>query len=471
MQILPQTSDYDEITNRLVWKSIRPVSVFLGFLFISLMIGHLLLLDSWMRINMATIAGCTSIILFILARYFTRIPFAKKRTYPIAFGIVSLASSNGLAYLFLTGEIEQTINLVILIIGSGFFLLSLRWLLLALALTCSGWIVFILPGLNYSYELPYGIVLLSSSLLAIILNRIQLRILINQAEPNYKYIAQLEQIQKPLLSANETKYKLETIKQQCQEMEDKTQKILNQEFELGARIQSNLLPKTLPKLPGYDIFSKSIAARIISGDYHDFLPLDSDNFQVALADIAGKGIPAALLTSTTRAMIHVESDDKHSPSELLCLINNQLYDDLTNVELIITLFICQLKSSSSHLTYASAGHGQALIWKNLTRNYIELQATGLPIGVVENTTYDESNFTIDPGDILLIYSDGVTEAINPQNEQFGISRLIELVKKYAEKSSNQLVEAIFEAINSFICNEEIQDDISIIAIKALLNNR
>ncbi len=242
---------------------------------------------------------------------------------------------------------------------------------------------------------------------------------------------------------------------------------LQNEIDLAAQIQSNLLSRAVPQFDTFEVGAIALPARFLSGDFYDFSALDENIEQFVLGDIAGKGIPAALLTLSTRSLIRAEAEIEKSPAKILTRINRDLYSDLDQAEVFITLFIAQLNLSEGSVQYASAGHGEALIWRFYENEIQALEATGLPVGIFPDETYSEHNIAMRPGDVLLIYSDGVTDATNSAEEQFGLDRLNAIICQTGALSAPEITAEIVSQVQAFSGGQEQDDDISILVIKAL----
>ena len=205
------------------------------------------------------------------------------------------------------------------------------------------------------------------------------------------------------------------------------QQRLEQEVALAAQVQASLLPDHTPALPGYEFAGVALAARYVSGDMYDWSGVTSEQCFMALADIAGKGVPAAMLTSTARALLRDLAARKSPPGPALSSLNRSLYDDLTRAGMFVTVAAASLDRRTAAVDLASAGHTEVLWYRTMKGLCERLPATGPPIGVVPTYAIEERRFVLRPGDILVLFSDGVTEAESEKGEFFGTDRLIELL--------------------------------------------
>jgi serine phosphatase RsbU (regulator of sigma subunit)/anti-sigma regulatory factor (Ser/Thr protein kinase) len=245
------------------------------------------------------------------------------------------------------------------------------------------------------------------------------------------------------------------------------QQRLEQEVQLAAEIQASLLPEHVPSLEGFEFAATALPARHVSGDLYDFiLPApDGECCHIVLADIAGKGIPAALLTSTARTLFRAETEHDDSPGIILSNINRSLHPDLEQAEMFITFLSARLDVTSGRLTYANAGHTEAL-WCQGHHACARLSSTGLPVGIFADTVVEEEMINLRPGDSLVFYSDGVTEAANSENDLFGIERLTDLLIEHSRASAPALRDAIVQAVESFRSGSPRSDDLTLVVLKA-----
>ena len=245
------------------------------------------------------------------------------------------------------------------------------------------------------------------------------------------------------------------------------QQRLQQEIELAAQIQASLLPDHVPVFAGYEFAAAAIPSRYVSGDLYDFIVTDPETCHIVVADIAGKGVPAALLSSTARTLIRAETDHETSPGRILTSVNASFYRDLTQAEMFITFLTARLDTRYGTLAYANAGHTAALWWRQASGDCEECPATGLPIGVLPDATVEERSLVLRPGDALIFYSDGIPEATNTAGEFFGADRLSALVHTYAHLAAPELLQRIMEAVESFVGSAPRSDDITLLVLKVL----
>lgn len=245
------------------------------------------------------------------------------------------------------------------------------------------------------------------------------------------------------------------------------QQRLQQEMELAAQIQASLLPRELPHLDGFEFAAAASPARYVSGDLYDFVSRDSGSCHIVVADISGKGVPAALLTSTARTLLRAETEHEDSPSAILEKVNRTLYGDLAHAEMFITLLVAWLDARLGSLTLANAGHTETLWWRQGSGTFQTLPATGLPVGIRMESPVPDETILLRPGDAVVGYSDGITEAANERDELFGLERLKVTVAGHARASADDLSQAIMEAVEAFRGGAPLSDDVTLIVLKAL----
>jgi sigma-B regulation protein RsbU (phosphoserine phosphatase) len=246
-----------------------------------------------------------------------------------------------------------------------------------------------------------------------------------------------------------------------------SQQRLQQELKLAEEVQTSMLPSEVPALNGYEFGAMALSARYVSGDVYDFIPCSPDVWHLLLADIAGKGIPAALLTSTARAFFRAEAEHEDSPETIFTNVNARLYEDLTHAEMFITAFLARLETRLGVLTYASAGHAEALWWQYSNRACRRLPATGLPLGIFSDTTFGDETLYLRPGDVIAFYSDGMTEALNPNDELFGVDRLDALLCEHVHLPAPQMANALMDAVESFRGSLPRSDDLTLVVLRVL----
>jgi serine phosphatase RsbU (regulator of sigma subunit) len=236
---------------------------------------------------------------------------------------------------------------------------------------------------------------------------------------------------------------------------------VEQELQVARRIQQASLPKAVPTLEGWQISSYYRPAREVGGDFYDFLELPNGRLGLVVGDATGKGVPAALVMSTTCGMLEAVAPSLDSPGEALERVNEALFARIPQ-NMFVTCFYAILDSKSGHLIYANAGHD--LPYARRGGECEELRARGMPLGLMPGMSYEEKELVLDAGEAVLFYSDGLVEAHDPEREMFGFPRLQTLVAEYGKAGS--LEEALLAELYSFVGKDwEQEDDITLLTLE------
>lgn len=262
------------------------------------------------------------------------------------------------------------------------------------------------------------------------------------------------------------------VDQRTRELRDAQTQLLEQqrlqrELELAEQVQRSLLPRNVPTVEGFDVAAAALPARYVSGDLYDFIPADPQNCHIILADISGKGVPAALLALAARTLFRAETDHEASPAQMLRNVNASFYPDLDQAGMFITFLAARLDVRLGTLTYASAGHGEMIWWHHAEGRCEGLAATGLPIGVDAEVALEERTVVLRPGDATVLYSDGITEAANAAGDRFGAERLEAVAAAGAALPAAALAQAIVDAVEAFRGETPREDDVTVVVLRAL----
>ena len=247
--------------------------------------------------------------------------------------------------------------------------------------------------------------------------------------------------------------------------EEKQLRQFEQELEMARAIQNKLLPKENPEIEGFDIAGVSYAAKEVGGDYFDFIELGNNRWGIALGDVSGKGIPAALLMSTLQATLRNQALTISSLIDCITKANKFLYLN-TDANKFVTLFCGVLDSKSKKFNYVNAGHNFPF-HLDKKGEFRDLNIGGLILGIMADCQFEEGNVQLHPDEIIVIYSDGVSEADNELDEMFGDKRLKEIVWQNKHLSSQQIISRIYDGIKEFTGPIRQEDDITLIVIKTI----
>jgi sigma-B regulation protein RsbU (phosphoserine phosphatase) len=242
---------------------------------------------------------------------------------------------------------------------------------------------------------------------------------------------------------------------------------IKRDMEIAQQIQLSLLPHGPPELFGVDIDGQCISAAHVGGDYYDFFLRDEHTVDLLIADVSGHSVGAALIMTEVRTLLRPQVNSVQSACSILKLLNSQLYDDLTRAELFITMFYAKYNSATGRLSFANAGHNRPLICRQGESSCIELDADGLIIGVKPSVIFEERSIELLKGDVLLFYTDGLTEATDAQGDSFGIERVCSRLKTVRDLPSRAIISSFYSAITEFTGLKTFQDDISLVVLKIL----
>jgi serine phosphatase RsbU (regulator of sigma subunit)/ketosteroid isomerase-like protein len=255
----------------------------------------------------------------------------------------------------------------------------------------------------------------------------------------------------------------ELLRTQRLEQEISERASIEQELRVARRIQQASLPKEVPALEGWEISPLYRPAREVGGDFYDFHPLSEDRLGLVVGDATGKGVPAALVMSTTCGMLQLAAQalDSFSPGEVLAQVNETLFDRVPP-NMFVTCFYAILDPKSASLRYANAGHD--LPYLHHSGDCEELRARGMPLGLMPGMSYEEKEIELDVGEDVFFYSDGLVEAHDPEGEMFGFPRLRALIAQHAQERS--LGGFLMEELYSFVGEGwEQEDDITLLTLR------
>lgn len=238
---------------------------------------------------------------------------------------------------------------------------------------------------------------------------------------------------------------------------------MRHQIALAAEIQQHLLPSELPAIPGWDLAGTSIAAEIVGGDYFDIIPMRGAKWSICLGDVSGKGIPASLLMSNVQAMVRLLARMDIAPCESIRRANELLLE-CTPPEKFVTFFLAVLDAATGRLEYCNAGHNPPLL-VTAAGECRRLVSDGAVLGIIRGFAYKGSASDMAPGDVLLVFSDGVTEAIDQDDFEFGEERLAAVVKEHAGESARAIQDAVIAEVRLHAGKQPQSDDITLVVLK------
>jgi serine phosphatase RsbU (regulator of sigma subunit)/anti-sigma regulatory factor (Ser/Thr protein kinase)/transposase len=248
------------------------------------------------------------------------------------------------------------------------------------------------------------------------------------------------------------------------------QERLQQEMQMAQEIQQMLLPRRVPDLEGFELGSLYRAAKEVGGDYYDFLTVDERTVGVVVADVSGKGVPGSLVMTMIRTALRMEARGNRSASDVMAKMNAFVTEDMKK-GMFVTMFYVVLDSVNRAVTYASAGHNPMILYRGESDATYFLKPKGIPVGIdvpdgdLFRRTISVEKLTLRQDDMLVIYTDGITEAMNGDREQFGEARLLAAIKKHGHGTAQEFADALNQEIHEFTEGAPQNDDITLVAIK------
>ena len=248
------------------------------------------------------------------------------------------------------------------------------------------------------------------------------------------------------------------------------QERMRRELALAAEVQQRLLPSCAPQGVGMEVSGFCEPARGVGGDYYDFINFDNSQLGLAIADVAGKGMPAALLMSTVQATLRSLTARNGTPAnyELSSVVSklNRLLFNTTNGEHYVTFFYATFDQLTQRLTYVNAGHNPPLyLQSDSNSEFRQLTSGGMVAGAFEHSAYEQETVQMKPNDLLFLYTDGLTEALNVEGEEFGTSRIMETLKAIASLSADQIRDVVVRRVKEWCAGMSLYDDLTFVVMK------
>ncbi len=241
------------------------------------------------------------------------------------------------------------------------------------------------------------------------------------------------------------------------------------EMEIAEAVQTNLLPREAPKVPGIQLAGCCVPAKEVGGDYYDYFPIPGQGVGLVVADVSGHSISSGIMMAITRGLLKSEDLHTQKPGRVLSEVNRSLFSDLVSSELFITMAYFCYEPENRVLSFANGGHNPSLLLR-ADRNDVELlDADGMGIGFMEDVEFEEKTYQLARDDILVIYTDGVVEAENEAGEQFGMDRFLERLQKLRHGSTGEILDGLYTAVMEHLGGSDPhsrqQDDITLVVLK------
>lgn len=250
--------------------------------------------------------------------------------------------------------------------------------------------------------------------------------------------------------------------------EANAKKAIEGELHNAREVQRVLLPQEDPMLKGFRIHGTNLAARIISGDYYDYIPLSDGKLGVVVADVSGKGVAAGLLMAMCRSLLRAVASTHPQPSRALAVVNRYLFPDIRE-DMFISMNYAVLDSESGKMVFARAGHDAALVFRKSTGEVEVLRPKGLALGIDQGDVFErvteDCEAELESGDCVLFFTDGVKEAVNPSEEEFGMERLAKEFRNSAALGAEVVVKRLLDAVEAFAGDGIQMDDITVVAVE------
>ena len=255
---------------------------------------------------------------------------------------------------------------------------------------------------------------------------------------------------------------------------------LDRELEIGAEIQNQLLPHTYPNIQGIQLAARCQTANRVGGDYYDFIPIhlpdnlgesdlpSAERWSITVGDVMGKGVPAGLIMTMLRGMLRAEVLNGHSPARILKHLNHAMYQDLEQASRFVTLFYSEYDPLTQTLSYSNAAHNPPLLWQGSEQSIRHLDTMGMLIGLDLDSDYEEGQSQLYPGDIILYYTDGFTDASNRHGDRFDEDNLVEAFQFACQhyQSPESILEYLFNRVNEFMGpGSDRRDDMTLVVMQ------
>src|SRR6266403_4253012 len=245
-------------------------------------------------------------------------------------------------------------------------------------------------------------------------------------------------------------------------------KRLDHDLEIAREIQRSLLPDQSPVVPGFEIAGINLPARQVSGDYFDYIRVDDHRLGVAIADVSGKGVPASLIMAISRSVLRSQAPNNSSPAAVLRAVNRQLYPDIKE-DMFISLAYLVLDHETGSVTIVRAGHDAPLLYRHAKESVEKIKPPGMVLGIDSGSVFDRITndfaLALERDDCLVLYTDGVTEALDAKGDEFGVERLSQSIRESAANGASGIVRRLIDDLRNFVGAQPQNDDVTVIAIR------
>jgi len=295
------------------------------------------------------------------------------------------------------------------------------------------------------------------------------RYIVESLRDTTKELKLIDEIKTQQTVLHEKQRQMSLLNEDLLRMNDKLKlahKIIDEELTQVGEIQASLLPETLPQIEGYDFGAFYTPAEHAGGDYYDCIEMSNGYWGLGVADVSGHGIPASVIMAITRAIMRSYTYDIISSSEAVAMVNEILCDNIHTND-FVTMFYTVFNSKKGTLNYASAGHNPLLFYDKSEMLVKKISCHGMFLGAFDMVDYEEGELSIDSGDVVFLYTDGLNEAMNRTRDQYGYDRLISKIMMFSSLPVSEMIENIMEDVKDFTQGHPFEDDITILAFKKL----
>jgi sigma-B regulation protein RsbU (phosphoserine phosphatase) len=260
-------------------------------------------------------------------------------------------------------------------------------------------------------------------------------------------------------------------------MELRARERQDRELEIASEIQNRLLPRKCPKIRGVELAAKCKTANWVGGDYYDFIPVNYDQlsenqekqslpWSIVIGDVMGKGFPASLIMTTTRGMLRAEVLNRHSPSHILQHLNRVMYADLENSHRFVTLFYSEYDPQTRILSYSNAAHNPPLLWRANSKEIQRLDSVGMLLGLEPDSSYEDEQTELSPGDAIIYYTDGFTDAVSQNGDRFDEVNLRKAFEWACQhySSPQAILDYLFDQVRQFVGKKDNFDDMTLVVM-------
>jgi len=239
---------------------------------------------------------------------------------------------------------------------------------------------------------------------------------------------------------------------------------IGKELEIAKQIQQSILPESAPVLPGFDLAGFNLPAREVGGDFYDYIPVGEGCWGVEIADVSGKGVPAALFMALSRTLVRASASENPDPAGSILEANRYICMD-SKTSMFVTLFYGILDTRKAIFTYVNAGHNPPLLFRAGSSGAELLRGKGIALGILDDIELELTELRLNLGDTVVFYTDGVTEATNERDEEYGMERLKEIIPKLLDLAAREMIDAIVKDVAAFAGDRPQFDDITLVVLK------